>query len=340
MYAGYSAGSRVDPGELPPFSFTLDSLTVTFEKQSAGAIGAARAFDAAVTLRESPDAAPVTRRVRVNHPLQVGSAKVYLVGNGYAPVVTVRDATGAVAFRGPVPAPTSDAQYTSSVVIKVPDARPRQLGLVGSFLPTALLQPGEGWVSIFPDALNPRLVLTAFAARPGEDGLGVDSGVPQSVYVLDVNRLTQLRTADGQPARLFLAPGQSAQLPQGAGSITFDGIKRYAGLDIHSDPSRGWALGTSLLALAGVTTSLFVRRRRLWIRVCDVSSDDVSSDGVSSDGVSTDEVSTDGVSTDDGPGQGRRERVVVEVAGLARGEDAGLALEVKAVLEGAAGRKG
>jgi cytochrome c biogenesis protein len=308
MYNSFSAGRQVDPGDLPPFSFTLDSMKVKFEEKSMGAMGAARAFDATVTLKTTPDAAPVTQLVQVNHPLKVGSAKVYLAGNGYAPVVTVRDATGAVAFRGPVPALTSDANYTSTIVIKVPDAKPRQLGLVGTFLPTALLQPGEGWISIFPDKLNPRLVLTAFAAKPGEDGLGVNGGVPQSVYVLDVKNLTQLRSTDGQQARLLLAPGQTAKLPESAGSITFDGLKRYAGLDIHSDPSRPWALGTSLLALAGVTASLFVRRRRLWIKVSD------------------------------GP-DGDADRTVVEVAGLARGEDAGLAAEVKAVLEGAAGQK-
>lgn len=309
MYNSFRAGSRVDAGSLPPFSFTLDSMKVKFEEKSTAAMGAARAFDATVTVRTSPDAAPETRLVQVNHPLTVGSAKVYLAGNGYAPVVTVRDGNGAVAFRGPVPALTSDANYTSTIVIKAPDAAPRQLGLVGTFLPTALLQPGEGWISIFPDALNPRLVLTAFAAAPGVDGLGVNGGVPQSVYVLDVSKLTQLRTTDGQQSRLLLAKGQTQTLPEGAGSITFEGVKRYAGLDIHSDPSRGWALGTSLLALAGVTVSLFVRRRRVWVRV--------RASGA----------------------EGDEDRTTVEVAGLARGEDAGLAAEVAAVLERAAGQK-
>ena len=54
----------------------------------------------------------------------------------------------------------------------------------------------------------------------------------------------------------------------------------------------------ALAALAGVTASLFVQRRRLWVRV--------SADG-----------------------QGR---TVVEAAGLSRGEDAGLKDEVAAVL--------
>ena len=283
-------------------------MKVTFEEKSKAERGAPRAFDATVTLRPSPDATPQIRLVQVNHPLKVGSAKVYLSGNGYAPVVTVRDGTGMVGFRGPVPSLSDDANYTSTIVIKVPDAAPRQLGLVGTFLPTAVRQPGRGWISIFPDKLNPRLVLTAFAAKPGQDGLGVNSGMPQSVYVLDVGKLIQLRTATGQPAQLLLAPGQSATLPEGAGSITFDGVKRYAGLDVHSDPSRGWVLGTSLLALAGLTASLFIRRRRLWIRV------------------------SGGAALDDGSGDSASS--VVEIAGVARGRDAGLASEVKAALDG------
>jgi cytochrome c biogenesis protein len=307
MYDTFSASGRVDPEDLTPFSFTLDSMKVKFEVESRSAMGAARAFDAHVTVKTSPGAAPEPRLVQVNHPLRVGSTKVYLAANGYAPIVTVRDGSGAVVFSGPVPSLSTDANYTSTIVVKVPDATPRQLAFVGTFLPWAKLMPGAGWVSIFPDAVDPRLVLTAFAADPGEDGLGMNSGVPQSVYTLDVKNLTQLTTTDGEQVRLLLAPGQTEQLPGGAGSITFEGLRRWAGLDVHSDPSRGWALAASLLAFAGVTASLFVRRRRVWVRVTT--------------------------------GEGDQGPTTVEVAGLARGEDAGLAAEVKAVLEGAAGQK-
>jgi cytochrome c biogenesis protein len=302
MYNSFTSGTRVNTGDLPPFSFTLDRLTVGFETSSTGQFGAPRQFTAAVTVRDSPTSAPRRQTVQVNQPLQVDGAKAYLTGNGYAPVVSITDGTGAVVFRGPVPALVTDGSYTSTVVIKVPDATPRQLGFAGTFLPTAVLQQGAGWVSLFPDALDPRLVLTAFAAAPGQDGLGVNSGVPQSVYSLDVSKLTQLRTPDGQQARLLLKVGDTVALPEGAGKITFEGLRRYAAFDISSDPTKGWALGSALLALAGVTASLFVKRRRLWIRV---SSDEAG-------------------------------RTVVEVAGLARGEDAGLHDEVAAVLAGAA----
>jgi cytochrome c biogenesis protein len=139
-----------------------------------------------------------------------------------------------------------------------------------------------------------------YVSQPGQDGLGLDDGVPQSVHQLDVSTLTQLKGKDGKPTRLLMAPGETMTLPDGAGSVTFEGVKRFAALDIRYDPTKGAALIAALLALAGLTTSLFVRRRRLWVRV-----------GVDADG-----------------------RTVVEAAGLARGDDAGLALQVQAVLDG------
>lgn len=56
-----------------------------------------------------------------NRPLSLGGAKVYLLGNGYAPEVTVRDAAGEGAFAGAVPFLPQDGVYTSRGVIKVPD---------------------------------------------------------------------------------------------------------------------------------------------------------------------------------------------------------------------------
>jgi cytochrome c biogenesis protein len=306
MYNSFTCGRAVDVGDLPPFSFSLTDLQVQFETQTAGQLGSPRGFDATVSVRERPSDPAHTELVQVNHPLKVAGAQAYLVGNGYAPLVTVRDGNGDVAFRGAVPALVTDANYTSTIVIKAPDAKPRQLGISGWFLPTALLREGEGWVSIFPAAGRPRLVLTAFAAAPGQDGMGVNAGTPQSVYSLDVTNLQQLKDTDGQQARLLLAPGETVQLPRSAGSVTFEGVRRFATFDIRSDPTQGWALGSGLAALAAVTTSLFVRRRRVWVRVS----------------------------------AGEQGLTTVEVAGLARTEDLRLADEVRAVLDGSTATKG
>jgi cytochrome c biogenesis protein len=55
-------------------------------------------------------------------------------------------------------------------------------------------------------------------------------------------------------------------LPDGAGSITFEGVDRWASLQIARNPGTGPALAAAVLALAGLMLSLFVRRRRVWVR--------------------------------------------------------------------------
>src|SRR5665647_1965670 len=102
-------------------------------------------FAAEVAVREpgSPARAAV---IRVNHPLSVGGANVYLQGNGYAPDVVVRDAAGEVAFAGAVPFLPQDAVYTSRGVIKVPDVSTGdQIGIVGFLLPTAVVTPAGAY---------------------------------------------------------------------------------------------------------------------------------------------------------------------------------------------------
>ncbi|MGH8967849.1 MAG: cytochrome c biogenesis protein ResB, partial [Actinomycetes bacterium] len=61
--------------------------------------------------------------------------------------------------------------------------------------------------------------------------------------------------------------GQTKQLPDGAGSITFDGLDRWVKLQISDSPGKLVALGGVLLAIVGLLASLFIRSRRTWVRV-------------------------------------------------------------------------
>jgi cytochrome c biogenesis protein len=65
---------------------------------------------------------------------------------------------------------------------------------------------------------------------------------------------------------LRLQLGQTVDLPEGLGTVTFDSIKRFASLDVSYNPGGLWVLIFALLSLAGVTTSLLVPRRRVWVR--------------------------------------------------------------------------
>jgi cytochrome c biogenesis protein len=147
-------------------------------------------------------------------------------------------------------------------------------------------------MSVFPDARNPRLIITAWTGD-----LGVNDGVPRSVYVLDVSKMKRL-TVDGKAFSSILATGQSAQLPDKAGTVTFDGVKRYAALNVRSDPTKIWVLVFAVIALAGLTASLFIHRRRVWVRA-----------------------STDSEG-----------RTVVEVAGLVRQENLDVSTELEAIM--------
>ncbi|WP_410468618.1 cytochrome c biogenesis protein ResB [Arthrobacter sp. A2-55] len=260
-YDQFAPGASFDPARLDPFAITLNKFSVTFDRSSKAHYGQPIDFTAAVTVTDKPGAAPVKKILKVNDPITIGGASFYLVGNGYAPVVTIKDGTGKTAFSGPVVSIPSDGAYTSLLVIKAPDARPSQLGFVGFFLPTALVnEQGISYASD-PDPLNPRLNLNSYYGD-----LGLNAGVPRNVYTLDTKNLTPLNNRNLKAGGIVLAPGQRYTLPEGKGSISFDGIKRYVGIDVRHDPGQIGVLVFSLAALAGLIASLFIGRHRAWVR--------------------------------------------------------------------------
>ena len=285
-YDTFESGAWFDPASLVPWTLRLDAFTSEFDPDARPVD-----FTAAVTLT-LPGDAPVADTIRVNHPLDTGDARVYLQGNGFAPDVTVHDAAGQVAFAGPVPFLPQDAVYTSRGVVKVPDVSVgEQIGIIGYLLPAALVDE-DGARSLYPQPVNPLLVLTVW-----HGDLGLDAGVPQNVYELDVAAMTQVLEADGTPTTFFVEPGQTVDLPGDLGTLTWEGLPRFVALDLRHDPALGWLLFWATATIAGLTVSLFTPRRRVWLRVREA-------DG----------------------------RTVVAAAALARGDDAGLADELDRVM--------
>ena len=275
-----------------PIRSSWTSSTSRFDRESKGKFGQPIDFTADVTTKENPDAPAKKEVLKVNDPLSLGGTSMYLTGNGYAPVVTVRDGAGNVAMQGPVVAKLQGENYYSSVVIKVPDAKPEQLAFAGFFLPTAFVTDKGVSFSGDPELINPQLTLNSYFGD-----LGLDAGSPQNVFELDVKKLTPLNARNLATKGIVLAPGSSYTLPNGKGSISFDGVKRYIGVDIHHNPGQLYALIFALLAVAGLVTSLYVNRRRVWVRT-----------GTHEDG-----------------------RTMVEYGLLARGEDHRLAGEAAAI---------
>lgn len=185
-----------------------------------------------------------------------------MLGHGYAPVVTVRDGSGQVAFSGPAVFLPQDGNMRSDGVIKAPDARPERLAFEGIFLPTASSSGSGAMVSVFPDALNPQLLVNVWTGPPK-----AETGTPENVYALDKTGLTQLTKDGGDPLRAGLEIGTTYQLPDGRGSLRFEGWKRWTRLQISSTPGGWLVLGSVMLAICGMALSLTVRPRRLFVMV-------------------------------------------------------------------------
>lgn len=259
QYDEFTPGPLVDEAALTPFSFTLEDFSASFELTGPQR-GSPRDFRADVQVVREPGTPPEATTIEVNSPLDVDGTKVFLTGNGYAPRVTVRDGSGTEVFTGPAVFLPLDGNFTSEGVVKAPDARPTQLAFEGLFLPTAAVDPQNGPYSLFPDTLDPQLFLTVYTGD-----LGMDGGTPQSVYTLDRSGLTQV-SVDGKPFAQALAVGDTMTLPDGQGSITFDGVARFVNFQIARDPGKEVSLVAAVMLLAGLTMSLTVRQRRVWVR--------------------------------------------------------------------------
>jgi cytochrome c biogenesis protein len=179
---------------------------------------------------------------------------VYLVGHGFAPEFTIRDASGKVVWEDAAVFLPQDSAFTSSGVIKVPDTVP-QLGIQGFFLPTVTNDFSKGPKSVFPAADDPTVYLSAY-----QGDLGLDSGMPQSVYRLDTKNMQRIGIEE-------LAPRETWALPNSAGTLEFTGYREWASFVITKDPGKGWALGAAIASIVGLSLSLLIPRRRAWLRV-------------------------------------------------------------------------
>ncbi|MEU9643157.1 cytochrome c biogenesis protein ResB [Streptomyces sp. NPDC048188] len=267
QYDDFKSGNLFDPDDdLSPFSFTLKDFHGTYEATGPNR-GTPRIYEAAVTYSEGADGAEQSTTIKVNQPLNVDGSKVYLVSHGYAPILTVKDAKGDVVMdKQAVALLPLDGNVTSSGAVKVMDGyrnaegEKEQLGFNAFFLPT-YGGKGSGMQSTFPALVNPMLALSAY-----HGDLGVDSGIPQSIYQLDKSNLDEFKGSDGKLFKQQLKVGDTMNLPNGAGSVTFNGVQEWAGFQVTQQPGSGWALGGAVVAIFGLAGSLFIQRRRVWVR--------------------------------------------------------------------------
>jgi len=259
QYDEFTAGGWRNTDSLEEFTITVDEFHTEFETGDVQR-GAARRFDADVTY--TADGSSREDLIQVNKPLITeGGTQINLLGHGYAPYVTVTDGNGDLAFSGPVVFLPQDGNFSSVGVVKVPDARPQRLAFEGYLFPTAVLDE-KGPRSVFPDAANPELFLNAWKGGPKQE-----TGIPQNVFSLDTAGLEPVQGDGNEVLRVQLTPGTGIDLPDGLGTVTFDGWSRWVKLQVSQTPGNTLTLVALMVAVAGLCVSLFVRPRRLFVRL-------------------------------------------------------------------------
>ncbi|MGZ5405118.1 MAG: cytochrome c biogenesis protein ResB [Nocardioides sp.] len=267
QYDEFQPGSLFNEDDLNDFYLDIDDFDVEWIT-SGPSQGQARKFVSHVTYADG-DSEPQEYDLRVNHPLSIGDTDVFLIGHGYAPVITVRDGNGDVAYSGPTIFLPEDQSFQSIGVIKAAGARPEQIGLEGWFYPTYAFTDETGPFSVYGKADNPAISMQVYAGD-----LGLESGEAQSVYALDKSGTELVTRQDGSMFRVDLALGDTVTLPDGLGTVEFERLERWNKIQLSQTPGKWIALSGVVLALLGLLGSLFIRPRRAWVRARTVRDED------------------------------------------------------------------
>lgn len=266
QYDEYGLGPNIDPSDLEPFCLQLDSFKAEYLDN-----GQPTQYTANVRYGQNGEAPGDEYALEVNHPLSLDGANVFLLGHGYAPVISYTDRYGDTQTTT-APFLASDQQMTSSGAAVFPDSNydpetgeqddNAEVAFEGTFVPTTPDEPPFIF-SESPRPNDPGLILTAYR---GDTGL--DNGQPQSVYEIDQGQVEsgELEVVDKEPKKL--AVGESWELDDGS-SVKFEGFTDYATLEVRDDPGEIFVLIAAITVLAGLLPALTIKRRRLWVRVGD-----------------------------------------------------------------------
>lgn len=262
QYSESKLGHRVDAGDLPPFCLELTDFQARFLPT-----GQPESFRAE-TIVEQDGRAVYRANFSVNDPLRLDGASVYLLGHGYAPILRYTDRTGKAQVSDEAFL-TVDGNLTGEGVAVFPDVNldpvtgarnpDLQVAFEGLYFPTASDTP-PFIRSVYPAERSPAVMLI-----PYRGNLGLDAGIPGSVYQLDQRQVRNGKLTQIGDGRL-LRPGEKWTLDDGT-AVEFLGTRQYITLSVRYDPGERIVLISSVLLLAGLMFSLFGRRRRVWFRV-------------------------------------------------------------------------
>ena len=255
QYDDFDPGSLFRPSMLNQFSLHIHDFEVSWLK-SGPRQGMAEGFKSDIRYETSANGPTKDYRLEVNHPLDIGGTEVFLIGHGYAPEITLRDAQGHIVSSGPVVFLPQDQSFLSFGVVKPPSSK---VALQGLFYPAEVTLPNGQPANVTGDIGDKSAAVLSFQAFKGD--LSKQTG---SIYTLDTTGLTKVTAPGGKAFNLHV--GQTAKLPDGLGSVTFDDVIHWNKLQISQTPFKHVALGGVVLALLGLLGSLFIRPRRVWVR--------------------------------------------------------------------------
>lgn len=256
-YDSFGGGAFVDGEDLAPLCIELQSFDTVYDADLTPA-----QFISKVDYTTTVGGAPQQAVIETNDPLRTDGVRAYVTGHGYAPVFTITMPDGTVRQEQAPFLPSDQVNFGSEGALKIDTGDPENsLAMEGFLAPTAH-DSGDGViVSTDPRLLNPMVALFIYQGYTG-----LDTGIPQSVYTLD-----QEAIEDGLLTRVEsvnLKPGESVTLPDGT-VVRFDTVIEWAAFQVSHDPAQVWVLGFAIVALGGLMTTLFLRRRRLWVRVVE-----------------------------------------------------------------------
>jgi cytochrome c biogenesis protein len=256
QYDTYSSGALVDSGDLAPLCVDLEKFRAEYEPDLT-----ASSFTADIRYGP-PGEEGRARTIGVNDPLRVDGERVYVTGHGFSPTFSVSRPDGAAITDVSVPfLPADQTTMASEGALKLPDlgeASDDQLALEGFFAPTGVVQGGV-LTSVDPRPLAPQVAIVVYQGY-----LGLDSGIPQSVYSLDATQIDRGRLTEAGAANLSV--GESLTLDDGT-TVTFTGFREFAALQYSHDPGQGWVLAAAVALLLGLLGMLLLRRERVFARV-------------------------------------------------------------------------
>jgi len=271
-YDNFRAGRMAQDGRVAPFCVNnLNSFRVLYRDD-----GSPAAFHADISYSRTVNSPPRSYDLQVNHPLRLEGDRLYLLGHGFAPKITVRMPNGTVQSGITAAFLPQDLYFTSEGAftlqgIDCGSGSGTDVGLQGLFAPDGVEKASGVITSVSPQPLHPVLAILAY-----EGDSGGCTGQPHSVYFLD-----QAQIAAGkfkQVGKANLAIGQSMTLPHGA-RVTFDGYVQWASLQVSHDPTQSYLLLAVVAMVSGLIGSLAIRRRRLWMRFAPVGDIDTGAGG-------------------------------------------------------------